>query len=264
MDGVYTQVFRLKNRDVDLNRRLRASRLFELLQEAAIAHTEQLGMGREMTLDRGLLWVVTLQNAEIRRMPEYDETIRLQTGPGETMHVLFHRYYRLETAEGEELLRSGALWMLLDETSRRFVFPENHGVSISGVKTPWEHPLPTPPLPLPCTGEREFTVPYSYVDLNGHMNNTRYFDLAEDCIPAAAEGKMLRRVQAEYKTEARLGEALTLRWGREGDRYYLSGGGARPSFALSLEYREVSGADPGESPAVIRQGEGETPFCQED
>ena len=237
MDGVYTQELRLKNRDVDLHRRLRASRLFELLQEAAVAHTELLGMGREMTLDRGLLWVVTLQNAEIARMPEYDETIRVRTWPGETMHVIFPRYYRLETAEGEELLRSGALWMLVDKTSRRFVFPENHGVSISGVKTPWELPLPAAPLPLKYGREREFTVPYSYVDLNGHMNNTRYFDLAEDCIPAAAEGKTLRYVQAEYKAEVLLGETLTLRWGREGDRYYLSGGGARPSFALSLEYR---------------------------
>ena len=240
MDGIYAQDLRLKNRDVDLHRRLRTSRLFELLQEAAIAHTEQLGMGREMTLDRGLLWVVTMHSAEIRRMPEYDETIRVQTWPGETMHVLFPRYYRLETAQGEELLRSSALWMLVDEKSRRFVFPERHGISISGVKTPWEHPLPTAPLPLPCSGERAFTVPYSYVDLNGHMNNTRYFDLAEDCIPAAAEGRMLRAVQAEYKAEALLGENLTLRWGREGDRYYLSGGGERPSFSLSLAYREVS------------------------
>ena len=239
MDGVYTQVLRLKNRDVDLNRRLRASRLFELLQEAAVDHTERLGMGREMTLDRGLLWVVTMQSAEIRRMPEYDETIRIQTWPGETMHVLFPRYYRLETAEGEELLRSGALWMLVDEKLRRFVFPENHGISISGVKTPWEYPLPAAPLPLPFSGERDFSVPYSYVDLNGHMNNTRYFDLAEDCIPAAAEGKMLRAVQAEYKAEVLLGERLTLRWGREGNRYYLSGGGERLSFSLSLEYREV-------------------------
>ena len=238
MDGVYTQELRLKNRDVDLNRRLRTSRLFELLQEAAIAHTEQLGMGREMTLDQGLLWVVTLQSAAISRVPEYDETIRVQTWPGETMHVLFPRYYRLETAEGEELLRSSALWVLVDETSRRFVFPEKHGISISGVKTPWEHPLPTAPLPLPCSEERAFTVPYSYVDLNGHMNNTRYFDLAEDCIPAAAEGKMLRAVQAEYKAEALLGETLALRWGQEGNRYYLSGGGARPSFSLSLEYRK--------------------------
>ena len=40
------QEFMLRSKDVDLHRRLRTSRLFELLQEASIRHTEQLGMGR--------------------------------------------------------------------------------------------------------------------------------------------------------------------------------------------------------------------------
>ena len=73
--NVYSTSLRLRNKDVNLHRRLRTSTLFELLQEASIKHTEDLGMGRDKTLDKGLLWVVTLQRAEITRMPEYDETI---------------------------------------------------------------------------------------------------------------------------------------------------------------------------------------------
>jgi len=238
MDGVFSRELRLKNRDVDMYRRLRTSRLFELLQEAAIAHTEALGMGREKTLDRGLLWVVTLQRAEISRMPEYDETVRVESWPGETMHVLFPRYYRVVGPGEEELIRASALWMLVDEKTRRFVFPERYGVAIDGVETGRELPLPTAPALLEPDGEREFTVPYSYVDLNGHMNNTRYFDLAEDCTVAAAEGRELRTVAAEYKAEARLGDVLRLRWGSGADRFTLSGGAERPVFTISLEYRK--------------------------
>ena len=237
MDGVYSQELRLKNRDVDMHRRLRTSRLFELLQEAAIAHTEALGMGREKTLDRGLLWVVTLQRAEIARMPEYDELIRVESWPGETMHVLFPRYYRLLDAEGNELIRASALWMLVDEKTRRFVFPEKYGIAIDAVTTGNELPLPTAPPAMETDREREFTVPYSDVDLNGHMNNTRYFDVAEDCIGAPAEGRRLAAAATEYKAEARLGETLHLRWGEDGNRYYLAGGAERPVFTISLEYR---------------------------
>jgi len=66
----YSVRYTLKNKDVNLHRKLRTSALFELLQEASIAHTEELGMGREMTLDRGFLWVVLQQRADIARMPE--------------------------------------------------------------------------------------------------------------------------------------------------------------------------------------------------
>ena len=131
--SLYERELRLRSKDVDMHRRLRSSVLFELLQEAAIAHTEALGMGREKTLDRGLLWIVTMQSAEIRRMPEYDEQIRLLSWPGDTMHLFFPRHYRIEDAAGETLIRANALWMLVDQESRRMVFPEPFGIKIAGV-----------------------------------------------------------------------------------------------------------------------------------
>ena len=235
--SVYEKELRLRSSDVDMHRRLRLSVLFSLMQEAAVAHTERLGMGREKTLDRGLLWVVTLQSAEICRMPEYDENVVLRSWPGKTMHVLFPRYCAVDTAEGEPLIRAGAVWTLLDAKTRRLVFPERYGIEIDGVSTGEELPLPAAPRPIPFTEEKEYTVPFSAVDLNGHMNNTRYFDLAEDCVPWAAEGRRLTQVGAEFSREVRFGQRLPLRWGRDGERWYFAGGeGEKPLFRVSLTY----------------------------
>ena len=234
--SVYRQELRLRSSDVDIHRRLRLSTLFGLLQEASIAHTEALGMGRDKTLDRGLLWVVTLQRTEIARMPVYDEDVVLRSWPGRTMHVLFPRYYALDTAAGEPLLRASALWTLVDSGTRKFVFPEKFGVTIEAAATGDEIPIPSAPRSIPWTEERDFTVPFSYVDLNGHMNNTRYFDLAEDCLPAAAEGLPLRAVETEFSREAPFRAAFPLRWGREGDRYYFTGGEGGCYFRMSLTY----------------------------
>ena len=98
--------------------------------------------------------------------------------------------------------------------------------------------LPTAPTRLELTDSVPFRVPYSYVDLNGHMNNTRYFDLAEDSIPASAAGKALRLVQTEYVSEARLGAALQVRWGEENGAFFLLGEGEKPVFRMRLEYAE--------------------------
>jgi acyl-ACP thioesterase len=235
--SIYRRELRLRSSDVDMHRRLRTSALFALLQEAAIAHTEQLGMGREKTLDRGALWIVTLQTAQILRMPTYDEDVVLRSWPGRTMHVLFPRYYAMDTAAGEPLLRASALWTLIDSQTRQLVYPERLGVAIEGVSLPADEiPLPTAPKAVPTTGERVFTVPYSYVDLNGHMNNTRYFDLAEDCIPAAASGRALRAVSAEFSREVRFGESLCLQWGQEGPRWYFTGSGEKKAFRMSFTY----------------------------
>ncbi|MBR2808147.1 MAG: hypothetical protein IKD65_03495, partial [Oscillospiraceae bacterium] len=195
--GIDVETLKLRSRDVDMHRRLRTSELFKLLQEASIRHTEALGMGREKTLDRGILWVLLMQRAEITRMPCYDETVVLKSWPGTTMHLLFPRYYSMETDSGEPLLKASAIWSLVDAETRKVVFPERYGVEIEGVTTGDEIVLQSTIRKLDCDREREFTGPSSSVDQNGHMNNARYIDLAEDCIGAAARGLPLKEVRTE-------------------------------------------------------------------
>ena len=234
--SVYSREMLLRSRDVDMFRRLRTSELFRLLQEASITHTEQLGMGRDKTLDKGLLWILLLQRAEIVRMPEYDEKVILKSWPGKTMHLLFPRYYRMESAEGEHLLSASALWGLVDQKTRKMIFPEKYGIVIEGVSTGEEISLPSAPRKLECTERMPFTVPFSYVDINGHMNNAHYFDLAEDCIPAAAKGEALKEIQVEYSNEARFGESFTVSWGQNNGTYFITGEGERTIFRMALSY----------------------------
>ena len=218
--SVFSTQLRLRNKDVNLYRRLRTSRLFELMQEASIRHTEELGMGREMTLDRGLLWMVTLQRAEIARMPEYDELITLESWPGETMHLLFPRYYRVLDEKGAVLLSASALWALVDQETRRMVFPDRHGVVIEGEVTGHEIALPSPPRRA--------------------QGETRYFDLAEDLIPAASEGREVREIAVEYANEVRLGEEISVSIEETGAGYSLSGDTEKKIFRMLMRYEQDS------------------------
>ena len=136
---MYRIPYQILSSDTDANRALRLSRLFTLLQEASIAHTTLLGMGRERTLDRGLLWIVTLQRAQILRLPVYDERIVLKSWPGKTMHLLFPRYYRIEDEQGHALVAASALWALMDERTRRVVFPEQQIARWAAIRYSSDH-----------------------------------------------------------------------------------------------------------------------------
>jgi uncharacterized protein YoaH (UPF0181 family) len=81
-----------------------------------------------------------------------------------------------------------------------------------------------------------FTVPYSYLDQNGHMNNTRYLDLAEDLIPAALEGKKLKSIHTRYQNEVRHGDVIELQWQELNGIYRVSGGGEKKYFTINFEY----------------------------
>ena len=221
--SVWQTVLTLRSSDVDAQRRLRLSSLFTLLQEAAIAHTTELGMGREKTLDKGLLWIVTLQKVCVTRLPLYDETVTLSSWPGRTMHLYFPRFYRMTDSAGHILLEASALWALMDQKTRHIVFPEEHGVQIGEESALPALPLPSAPRLPELSEERSFTVPYSYTDLNGHMNNTRYPDLAEDMMPAGLRNGQIREILTEYGGEVSEGETLVLKTAAGKDSFAMAG-----------------------------------------
>ncbi len=235
---IYRFEYRLRSCDVDAKRRFRLSRLFEMLQEAAIAHTELLGAGRSRTLDRGFLWVVTLQNLYISRLPEYDERIVLESWPGETMHTLFPRYWLIRDERGGELLRASSVWTLMDERTRRMAAEDETGIVIGGLVTGNEAPFPRPPRLLKAPEPLGFTVPRSFTDLNGHMNNTRYFDLAEDLLPEDLAGCAPCEIMSEFSGEAREGDCIALTKETDGDTFRLAGECGRRLFRLSIRFKE--------------------------
>ncbi|MBO4338643.1 MAG: hypothetical protein J5877_01825 [Clostridia bacterium] len=221
--SIYEKEYKIQSSDVDMFRRLRISKLFEFMQEAAIHHTEELGAGREKTLDRGFLWVVTMQHAEIKRLPEYDEEIKLISRPGKTMHVMFPRYYSVVDSDENEIVRGSALWMLMDMNNRKMIFPEAEGISIEGSVTGNEYELPKAIKPEETDESYSLKVPYSFTDINGHLTNTKYFDIAEDITLNASENRPPKYVSVEYSGEARFGEKLDIQFRQSENEIYLFG-----------------------------------------
>lgn len=238
LEGVYERELLLDSGHVDRFRRLRTSALFILFQRMSGAHTEALGMGRGRTADRGLLWVVARQHALVGRMPEYGERVLLRTWPGRMMRVLFPAYYELLAHDGETLVRASAVWALMDRRTRATAFPEEYGIEVEGVETGRELPYLTRIGPRPTPNSFDFTVPNSYVDLNEHMNNARYFDMVEDRLPAVNAGKVLCEAHVEYSGEVRFGETVHVVWGEENGMYYVNGTTEHPCFRMSLTYAD--------------------------
>lgn len=239
MEEIYSITHQVRNLDVNLYQRLRTSRLLEFLQEASIAHTEMLGAGREKTLDKGLLWMVCMQKIEISDMPVYDDIITIESWPGRTMHVLFPRYYRILDEQKNVKIQGSALWTLVDQNTRKMAFPENYDIHIPGVITGNETDLPKPLKKEEGTRSSSFTVPFSYCDLNGHMNNSRYCDLTEDVTDHIRNGSILTSLSSEYISEARTGDILSLSWKEDDSSCYMSAKTEKDIFRMQYTYTSI-------------------------
>jgi acyl-ACP thioesterase len=239
---IYEKNILIRSEQVDMTRRIRMSDLFRLLEEASIAHTEALGCTRDKTLDRGLLWVITRQLVEIDELPAYDESVTIRSWQGEMQHVFFPRFYEIER-EGRVLVRGQALWMLMEEESRSMAMPEDYDIFIPGRPDAGDMMLPAVVIPEAAgdpSARASLVTRFSQIDINGHMNNTRYFDMIDDLLKkdcgGSADIAVPKKVLANYISELKLGDAFTLDQYTDAGTLFFEGTGSKLYFRIRYDY----------------------------
>ena len=218
-DIVYQKRIEIRAEHVDFKRKMRPSSLLRFFQECCIAHTEELGFDRSTTLDKGLLWVVACERLLINKMPEYGETILLECYPGKMLHYLFPRHFLVKNEKGEILIRGIAIWALIEEKTRSIIEPKEYGILIEGE----EHGEEIPPLMRLPDFEGEAlprSASYSLADINGHINNASYLDLAFDLVSQAdlIENE-LKEIDVVFQKEIPFGQTFDFHWKKEKKSY---------------------------------------------
>ena len=208
MNQTYIRKLNVKAELVDYKKNMTISSFMRIFQECCIAHTEELGMGREKTLDKGFLWVIISEHIQINRMPVYDENITFECTPGVTLHYFFPRNIIVKNDKGEVLITANALWSLIDVKKRTFIDPEKNGIIINGVMNSNDL-MPVIKLKVPELKEnKSWKATYSLSDINGHLSNIHYMDKMMDVIYQKNKDVDIKEVSILFKKEIPLGKGF--------------------------------------------------------
>ncbi|MBQ7415821.1 MAG: hypothetical protein IJW14_02130 [Oscillospiraceae bacterium] len=213
MEPIYRQQFHIDPVAVDRFGRLKPSMLLLFAQEVAGHHSDQLSFTYEGLAARGLFWAVIRNRVQITRLPREHETITIETWPMPTTRTAYPRSTVAYDAEGNELFRSVSLWVLMDLNTRAMILPGKSGVELEGTLRGTELASPRSLAPRPLTNSRRRTVSFTDLDVNGHMNNTRYLEWIMDLLPSSFhKDHPVKDFTLCYMNEAREGQALDVTW----------------------------------------------------
>ncbi len=180
---------------------LRLSSLFTLFQDIAGDHSALLDCSADQLQERGYFWAVTNYKAQIARLPEEGEELTLETCVGRPAHAIFPRYFRLFDGKGEPLALCASRWALVDVVKRTAAAGAPGFEAFNGPKDPWGLKDAGPVRPAAAERHVDFSLPPEYIDRNGHMNNARYFEMAELMLGGDIEGFVPCFAAMEYRSE---------------------------------------------------------------
>ncbi len=233
-NGVYTYETVIKTADSTPNKELRLSSIVRFAQEVSVKSIEELGFDSSKTLNKGLLWVIAKQYFVINRIPHYDDHIKVVTYPGKKMANFFLRHYKFLSSNDEVLIRGVAVWCLIDQNNRKMINPSDYGIAVPEIHEEGEIDFP-PSYHVDETlpNSSEICATWSKCDINGHLNNTYYFDIIEDLIPIDfLLNHSIKSFNITYKREIPLGTKATINYGFSSPYYDFVG----DKFQVRVEF----------------------------
>lgn len=212
--AVYEKSFTVGMRDVDFTGRLKLSALFGYFQEIANLHSGNLGIGFDTIMQKfGVTWALIRMRVEITRYPEMNEEIFLETWPQEPKSLEFIRDFLVRDRDGNVIVRAVSVWAIIDIHTRKL----RKTKLIAGNYPPLreERALECRLGKLKPFGQLEMvykrTIAYSDVDVNEHLNNTKYVDFIMDCFSMDSHrAYMVKTLEFNYVHEALPGDTIIL------------------------------------------------------
>lgn len=207
--------------DADSMRAIRPAGLLKYLHTAS---NEQLAVNYGLTEDelrrRDTAFILSAMNVDIYKPIYMEEEIEVTTFAEISHGVKFGRTYEVRRG-GELVALAHAQFALVRISNRSFVRVDELGHTFDAEERSSATTFDSRIKPVKTeemTAAGKFTVPYSFIDRNRHMNNTWYADMLLSAVPDFSA----ERVSAfciSYLHEAKLGEELSLSYSFDGEKY---------------------------------------------
>ena len=220
----YSEIMTALDGDSDFRRQLKPSALLRYVEQVSADHARAYGMDRQFFTEHHSAFLVAKTAVQITRRPMRAEKFTLTTACEVFKKGSMKRLTILTDTEGNRLALVDCRWMLVDtDTERIQRAPGWETEGFQNEELPEELPqLVHKSKDLQPAGER--VARYSLCDLNGHINNAAYLDIACDAIPLEVwRTRELKFFSIKYHREVPMGEKMAVFYAPVEQGWYVVG-----------------------------------------
>lgn len=215
MDNEITSMdFSVRFSDCNEYSRLKLSRLFQFMEEAAIIDAERNGYGLWDLMKAGYTYVITRMKIRLNHTPLLGENLNVCTWTKELFKdKVALKDFSIQDSQGHQLVEGTSSWLLVNLATGKSEAPSNSPFPIP--LHPGKSAMPEmldilPPGESPRVVYQE-QARNSDMDVNHHVNHCRYVDWVVDCLSREErKDRGIRSLQLNYIHQVALGEKVDM------------------------------------------------------
>ena len=222
---IYTEKFKIPLKDIGKDNKIKNRAVLEILENIACYHSDLVGYGVNNIKETKVTWILLDRKLKVINRPTYGQVLTVNTW-GKGMNKFFtYRDYEIYDNNNNLCAIATSKWALIDtekgkmsrlteniinayKPEKKTVFEEN---SLDKVKIPEEF-----------SNTIKYEVIRKDIDINKHMHNLYYLDLAYEALPDEIYNKRpFDYVRITYKKEIKLGEKVNCKYVEQDGKYVI-------------------------------------------
>ena len=195
----------------DMNGHIKLPDVILLSLQVSGMQSIELGVSDKTILeDYNLVWIITEYDIEVVRLPRFAEEITIETEALSYNRLFCYRRFTIYDEAGQEIIRMLATFVLMDRDSRKvhavepeIVAPYQSDFDKKLIRGPKYNSLEEPV-------SKDYHVRFYDLDMNGHVNNSKYLDWIFEVMGADFLTQYIpKKINLKYVKEVRPGGVIT-------------------------------------------------------
>lgn len=220
----------------DMNGHIKLPDVILLSLQVSGMQSIELGVSDKAILeDYNLVWIITEYDIEVVRLPRFAEEITVETEALSYNRLFCYRRFTIYDEAGQELIHMMATFVLMDRDSRKvqavepeIVAPYQSDFDKKLIRGPKYESLEEPI-------SKDYHVRFYDLDMNGHVNNSKYLDWIFEVMGADFLTQYIpKKINLKYVKEVRPGGVIASTVERTGleSKHEITSDGATNAQAI--------------------------------
>lgn len=200
--------------------------ILSYLEDVGGIHSNIAGYGILDIPQTHLSWILLEWKLKLIKRPNYAEKIKVKTWSKPSVKVYSYRDFEIYDEAENIIGTASSKWVLLDLEKRRMVkigkeIDDKYEIETN--KSVFENNIfEKIKEPEKYQSEITYTVKRVDIDVNNHMHNLNYIELANEALPEEIyKNNQFNEIRISYKREIKLGETVRCKYAFENDSHII-------------------------------------------
>jgi len=201
------------NRDVEFNHKATNKAILKYLENIACSHSDEVGYGINTIEETKVVWILLDWKLKIIERPIYGQNIKVRTWSRKMEKCCAYRDFEIYDEQENKLAIATTKWVLLNADTRRIQrIPEKMVIKYQSEpeRSVFKEDIEKLYEPENKEVSIQLKTRRTDIDINNHVNNLNYLDLAYEILPDAVYNEDLKNVRIIYKHQTEPGETVDI------------------------------------------------------